>query len=144
MAQAEVFNPFAIVFDLFQTAMKFNETLLATPAVIAARMPVIGAVFHSPFSADYRELALMVSEKADAFSRSASLGSQGGKSLQASFNANSADIRKLWSGSLVSPFDFWRIAERNLAMMTTFFALPGTVLAPIHKGVTNNARRLKV
>ncbi len=142
MARPKSFNPFIIALDLMHTGVRLAETMRHSGAVVEARMPVIWEAMVSPFSADHGELALMVSEKVGAFGRSADLGARAGKTVLAGHNANMADLRRLLSGFPLGLQEWWQMGERNLAMTAQLCAIPGVVLAPIHRKARANARRL--
>lgn len=142
MPRSKSFNPFTIALDLMQTGAKLAETMRHSGAVVEARMPLIWEAMVSPFSADHGELALMVSEKVGAFGKSADLGARAGKSVLAGHHANMTDLRRMFSGMPLNLQDWWRMSERNLAMTAQLWAMPGVVLAPIHRKARANARRL--
>ena len=55
--------------DLAATAVRAGETMLAANAVINSRVGTMGAAARNPITADYAELAKMIPEKLEAFSR---------------------------------------------------------------------------
>jgi hypothetical protein len=125
-----------------QMGARVVETMVATQTVLAARLPMISAAMANPLAADHRELSLMVSEKIDAFGRSGRSVSKAGAAVQKAAQANARDLGRLGGGALL-PTDWLTLFERNMAMATTLMTLPMDALAPIHKGVTSNARRLR-
>jgi len=130
-----------------QSNWRTFETLSAASKVIAARTPIIDAAMRSPLDADHAELARMVPEKVDAFSR-----------------AGAATISAWWTA-----YGSWMAHMQHLGTMT-MRGRPPTVaeladlggrvarltvrtvegraradaksLAPIHRKATSNARRL--
>jgi hypothetical protein len=125
-----------------QVATRIVETMVATQTVLAARLPMMSAAMANPLDADYRELSLMVSEKVDAFGRSGRSVSKAGAAVQRAAQANARDFGRL-GGSGFLPTDWLPLFERNMVMAATLMTLPMEALAPIHKGVTANARRLR-
>jgi len=125
-----------------QIASRLVETAVATQTVLAARLPMISAAMANPLDADHRELSLMVSEKVEAFGRSGRSLSKAGKAVQHAANANARDLTRLGGGGFL-PADWMAVFERNMLMAATLMTLPMEALAPIHKGVTSNARRLR-
>lgn len=123
-------------------ASRLVETAVATQTVLAARLPMISAAMANPFEADHREMSLMLSEKVEAFGRSGRSVSKAGATVQRVANANARDLTRLGGGGL-SATDWMALFERNMAMATALMTLPMDALAPIHKGVTSNARRLR-
>lgn len=143
MARPVPLNPWTLWFNLFQTTSNFWETASGTQAVLAARVPVLLTALYSPGTADHRELALMVTEKVEAFGKSARRSTQNELALKKAWNATTGDLRRMAGGGVFGPMDWWRITERNMAIASALMTLPGEMLAPVHKGVTANARRLR-
>lgn len=119
------------------------ETVASANSVIAARTPIMIDALHKPLDADHHELGLMVSEKVDAFGRSANTVAKAGMSFQGLAEANARDFGRLSGGNWLSPADWWRIGERNMRLAAMSVTLPGRALAPVHKGATANAQRLR-
>lgn len=143
MTKANVLDLWLWPLQSMQTAFKLAETLSSANAVIAARTPMIAAAFADPLNADTRELSRMVSEKSAAFGQSGRSLSAGQRTLHRAVTTNARDFGRLAGGDLLGPAIWWRMAERNLQFWSTFMALPGEALAPIHKRATGNARRLR-
>lgn len=141
MARRQSFNPFTIALDMMATGVKVAETMRNSGTVVEARMPLIWEAMVSPFTANHGELSLMVSEKVGAFGKSANLGARAGKSVLAGHDANMADFRRMFSGMPLGLQDWWQMGERSLAMTAQLMAMPGVVLAPIHRKARANARR---
>jgi hypothetical protein len=130
-------------FEAAQTAVRLMETAVATQSVLAVRLPIISAAASNPFSADHRELSLMVSEKVDAFGRSGRSVANASGVVQRAAAANARDFGRASGGSVLTPMDWLVIFERNILIATTLMSLPMQSLAPVHKGVTANAKRLR-
>lgn len=134
--------------SMTRTGMRLFETLGAANAVIAARMPIIDAAIRSPLTGDHAELALMVPEKVEAFSRA------GSAAVAAWWKAQS-----LWMGHMqhlggmamrghpptVADITDASIKMAALAMdnVEAMARLGSTTLAPVHRKAVANARRLR-
>ncbi|MCW2393594.1 MULTISPECIES: hypothetical protein [unclassified Sphingobium] len=136
-------NPFSMWFDFAQTCIRATETMVSTHNVLLARTPIIMAAWQSPFTADGRELSLMVTEKTDAFGKAARAQDRGARRLRQTGAANARDMQRLASGQPFWPHDWMRLMERNVATTVALMALPGKMLAPYHSAVTANDRRLR-
>lgn len=128
--------------EFARTAMAAGETAVHAQSVIAARMPTLWAAFQNPWTADYREMSLMVSEKVGAATRSARSASASVATVRRAMDGQAETLARIGGGALLSPFDWWGIAERNMAIAAAIIALPGEMLKPYHAGVTANAKRL--
>jgi hypothetical protein len=139
------FNLWTAPLEWARTGAAVMETAVNAQAVIAARMPIIAGAMLSPWTAapwtaEGRELGLMVSEKIDAVGRSA--GSRSGKRLRAALNGQAAAMGRLGGGSWFGPADWFAMAERSTAIAAAMIALPGEMWQPFHTGAAANARRL--
>ena len=126
-----------------KAATHLMETAAATQSVLAERLPLLSEAVLSPLTADRRELSLMVSEKVDAFGRSQRSVTKTGEVLLKAGEDNARDLGRIAGGGLLGPADWMRMFERNVALGAALVALPMQALAPVHKGVTANARRLR-
>ncbi|MBU0557410.1 MAG: hypothetical protein KKD64_04380 [Alphaproteobacteria bacterium] len=136
-------NPFSLWLDLFQTGVRAAETMVSTQNVLLARTPILLAAWQSPFTADGKELSLMVSEKLDAFGKASQVHSRGTRRLRHASDANARDMRRLASGALLWPHEWMAIMERNVAAAVALMAMPGKMLVPYHSAVTANDKRLR-
>lgn len=118
------------------------ETAAATQSVLARRLPLLADAAINPLTADYRELSLMLPEKVDAFGRSQKSIGGVGATMRKTAEANARDFGRMVSGTWLQPNDWVRMFERNVALGSALVTLPMQALAPVHKGVTSNARRL--
>ena len=118
------------------------ETMAATGRVMSARMPTIAAALHNPLTADHGELNLMVSEKVGAFTLSGDAINAAGAAVRRAADANARAFGRMAGGGIVWPSDWMKLAEGNLAAAAALTALPAAALAPVHKRVTANDRRL--
>lgn len=128
---------------LAQTQRDLMETALGAQKVIAARMPTIVAAGQNPWAADYPELFRMVGEKGEAFGLSQGKVSAAARIVKSAGEANARDFGKLAGGTLLGPADWMAMAERNLAAWAALASLPGDALAPVHRRVKGNVRRLR-
>ena len=129
--------------EMAQLATHMMETAVATQSVLAVRLPMISQAAADPFGADHRELSLMVSEKIDAFGRSGRSVAKASGAMRRAAEANRRDLdRALWGG-LLAQMAWIALFERNLLIAASLLTLPMQALAPVHKGVTGNARRLR-
>lgn len=126
-----------------QANVALAETLMSVPPVIAARLPMIATAMRDPLKADTKELTQMVTEKAEAFGRSHQSISAAARKIRAASDANARDLGRLMGGSLFGPADMIRMTERSLSAWAAFATLPAQALAPVHKRVSSNARRLR-
>lgn len=107
-------------------ARRLAEVAFAVPQVVARRTSRMAAA--RPSASDRREMSLMVSEKAAAFSEAW---------IAMSMQAMRVNIA--WSaGFLRSPLVPISAARANAAMLSVFNA----GLAPVHRRAVANARRL--
>lgn len=141
--QAYLLSLWTWPWELARANIALAETLIAAPAVVSARLPAIGEAIANPWTADYRELSLMVTEKLDAFGLSHASVTSAGNKLKAVGEANARDLGRLSGGTPLWPADWLRIAERNLDLFATMTTLPGRAVRPIHRSATANARRLR-
>lgn len=86
-------NLMRLCLDSWQLALKAGETATASSLVIHHRLGMLAAVGLVPSQADIREMNLMVSEKAKAFTKAATvLGNGGAMSPMALVGAYSAAL----------------------------------------------------
>jgi hypothetical protein len=130
--------------EFTRTAIAAGETAMHAQAVIAARTPTLWAAAWNPWTADYRELGLMVSEKVGAARRSARSASASQATMRRAMNGQAAALKQVSGGGFLTPFDWWAVAERNMTIAASLIMLPGEMLKPFHAGVTANAKRLGV
>jgi hypothetical protein len=130
-----------------ETSRRAFETASAANSVIAARMPMIEAAMRSPMTGDHRELARMVPEKVDAFSRAGSATVSAWWTAQSTWmdhfqHLHAAALR--WRAPTAA--ELGRLGERNTAAMLGAIeaaaGLAADTLKPVHAKATSNARRL--
>jgi hypothetical protein len=124
------------------------DLALAAPAVIALRTARMLAAGNAPSAADRREASRMVTEKVDAFSRSA--WAMAAQQQQAALGLSLAFARAWWSAWLTpwNPGGFARpSARRNFhalgrQLQHAQVAALARGLAPLRTTATSNLRRL--
>lgn len=124
--------------------MRVGETIAATNAVLASRSRTIDTAIRNPLDADLAELGRFVPEKLDAFSRAGFAWTIDFWRLQAEAIAQMQDLGALaLSGGQPKRQVVKRVAERSVRLAGKASAAGGRALAPIHKTVTANQKRLK-
>jgi hypothetical protein len=123
--------------------LDFIETLIVAPKVVAARVPVMASAAQNPWLCDYGELTRMVTEKGDALGIAHDKITSASRKLQSASEANARDLGKLAGGAMLLPTDWFEMAERSYSAWAALVALPGEAIAPVHRRVTGNARRLR-
>ena len=147
-------NPFAIWSRLFNAGLemernwrKLAEMLVASASVITVRSGTLRDAAQAPMTADYPEILRMVTEKMTGFTKSglAVVGMQ--------VQMQTALWKQLWrmaalvsKGGVLTPAGLSRlVAMTNASALDALGASAGmgtAALAPLHKTVTANARRL--
>lgn len=148
----DVFNAWSRMmtagWSMTQTGMRMVETMGAANEVMAARTTLIGSAMRIPLTGDHRELARMVPEKVDAFSR------VGSATVAAWWAAQSAWVGEMQNlgtmamrGRPPTAVELAQLGERmtarGLESVEAAAQLGSTALAPVHRKATANARRLK-
>jgi hypothetical protein len=129
--------------EAFQATTRLMETSVASQSVLGVRLPMISEAISDPLGADHRELSRMVTEQVDAFGRSQRALAVAGEAMQRTGSANAAALGRLATGRVLGLADWMAMFERNVSLATTLMTLPMRAMAPVHKGVTANARRLR-
>lgn len=112
--------------------------------VVDRRTRLIAEAMRNPMEGDYAELSLMVPEKVAAFSKAGLAG------LQA-IGVAQADHFALWqkmlmlaaAGKPMTPADGLSFARQSARASKRAAGAPGRIIAPVHKGATDNAKRLR-
>lgn len=134
--------------SMTRTGMQLVETIGAANTVLAVRLPLIQTALCSPLTGDHAEMARMVPEKVEAFSRAGSV------MVAAWWQAQSAWIGHMQHlggvaarGHVPTGAEMADIGARSAALtldMVEATARAGAAsLAPIHRKAAANARRLK-
>lgn len=125
-------SPF-LWFDIWMegctTSLRLFETMAAVPAVVNARMPMIGTAAFDPLHGNWPELHRMVAEKAEAF-------------VQASLSVT-RDMQAIQSEVLRPMRSAKSTAASSARIQHHAVGAAGRALAPLHTAVTGNAKRLQ-
>ncbi|WP_308814764.1 hypothetical protein [Sphingomonas sp. GV3] len=111
------------------TSLRMFETMAAVPAVLNARMPMIGAAAFDPLHGNWPELHRMVAEKTEAF-------------VKASLSV-ARDMHAIQSEMLQPNPSAGSAALSSARIQYHAIGAAGRALAPVHAAVTGNARRLQ-
>jgi hypothetical protein len=131
-------------FDLAATAVRAGETMLAANAVIGSRFGTMQAAARNPITADYAELALMVPEKVEAFSRAGASLMKDAESVQAETGAQIRHVTALMTSGKIPTFsDLFTITGRWASITQKATGAAGRALLPVHAAAMGNARRLR-
>lgn len=126
---------------MLQANIALAETAAGIPTILGARLPMIGAAMFNPWTANHRELTLMVSEKTKAFGLSHKQFERSAQLVRSATEANARALRT-FSMARMWPAEVFDLAEKNLAAAASLVSLPSNSIAPIHKRVSGNAKRL--
>ncbi len=128
-------------------SVKISEMMIASGVVIGARMGLMNAALRSPLDADYAELNRMVPEKVAAMSRAGAVWFDGACQLQRDLAEQFVDVGMLMLGGVPSAKRIAKLADDSSRRGTRALMFPvitgGAAMAPVHKTVTANARRLR-
>lgn len=131
-------------FDLAATAIRAGETMLAANAVIGSRLGTIRAAARDPITADYAELARMVPEKVEAFSRAGASLMKDVESVQAETGAQIRHVTAIMtSGKIPTVSDMFTLTARWMSITQKATGAAGRALVPVHAAATRNATRLR-
>jgi hypothetical protein len=126
MVSGSLFNrSMAAGFDWWRLNGQIAETMIASQAVIATRMTMIGKGMGQPGQLPTAEMARMLPEKMAAFGRA------GSDAAQHVFPTDPA----AWTGSFDAGLQMFEMWERSLAASLAWWK-------PLHAESTANARRL--
>ena len=130
--------------DLAATAVRAGETLMAAHTVIGSRLGTMGAAVRSPITGDYAELAKMVPEKVEAFSRAGASLMKDAEAVQAEAGAQIRHFTALMtSGKMPTFSDLVTLTARWASISQKAAGAGGRALLPVHAAATSNARRLR-
>ena len=129
--------------DLATTALRVGETLVAANAVIGSRVGTMRAAANDPLTADCAELARMVPEKVEAFSRAGASLIKDAESIQAEAGAQIRHATTMMtSGRIPTLGDWCALGARSASIGQKMMGAAGKALLPVHAAATGNARRL--
>lgn len=120
--------------SVWTTGMRIGETMSASNDVIRSRSGTIGDAMRDPLSADHRELALMVSEKSEAFGASGASMMADMMRLRSDMLAQcSAIATVMMTGRLPSARAAKAMSDRSARMTTRAMESGGRALTRVHK-----------
>ncbi len=134
--------------SIAQTGLRVAETMGAAGEVVHARTGLIDSAMRSPMTADHRELARMVPEKVEAFSRAGSAGVSAWWAAQSAWAAEMQHFGVMaMRGRPPTIGELTEIGDRMTALgvksMEGAARLGASTVAPVHRKVVSNARRLR-
>ncbi len=150
-----MFDPFAYhrrlvaaALSMTTIAQRSSEMASASHHVIAKRSEMMAAAARSPIDGNYAELARMVPEKLDAFTRAGAAVASDWWAIQMSLIDEARHFGALAMKGRAPTFaelsaSASRTAEFLLWTFERMSAIGGAGLHPIHATVTANAKRLK-
>ena len=137
-------NLWASGWGMLQTGIKLSETMVAAKAVIENRTNAMAEAVRDPLKGDYAEFNRMILEKVAAFSLSAKATSGDLRAIHKDLAANNRLLADIASGRrMPMPTDMLALFTRSSRIMSRTMASGGTALAPIHRQVVANDKRLK-
>jgi hypothetical protein len=131
-----------------ETSLRAVETVGAANAVIGARSTIIDAAMRSPLTGDHAELARMVPEKVEAFSRAGSAAVTAWWAAQSVWMEHMQHVGSMAlrgrPPTIAEVADLGsRVNALALESIEAAAGLGSSMLAPVHREATSNARRLK-
>ena len=150
-----MFNPFAVwtrmmdaTLELSRAGQRVSETLTASHHVIGVRSDMIRTALESPLDANYTELARMVPEKVEAFSKAGSAIATEWWAMQADMLTQAQQFGAMvMKGRAPTAAELRTMTARNIVHGTRAVersvALTAGAVKPVHARATSNARRLK-
>jgi hypothetical protein len=131
-------------FEMAATAIRAGETMLAANAVIGSRVGTMKAAARNPITADYAELARMIPEKVEAFSRAGASLMKDIESAQAETGAQMRHVTAIiTSGKIPTCSDIFTLTARWASITQKATGAAGRALVPVHAAATSNANRLR-
>jgi hypothetical protein len=129
---------------MMDTASKAAETVEAAGTVIDSRSRMLAKMAHDPTRAGYAELSRMVPEKIAAFSQAGTSVFEDLQAVQTHAMANWMMISMIaLKGRVPTAREIGILTSRSTAIIERGARAGGKALAPVHRGATSNARRLK-
>jgi hypothetical protein len=127
--------------------LRASESWTAASTVIEARAGIAERAMRAPLTGDYAELSRMVPEKIEALSRASAALAGHSLSFGTAFWTEAQFLGAMMlKGRPPTLAEWTTLAERNsayaLTTMETIAAAASGAVAPVHRTVTANARRL--
>ncbi|WP_231923302.1 hypothetical protein [Sphingobium cloacae] len=134
--------------ELARAGHRTAETIAASQDVIEARSDLIRTALRSPLEADYHELALMVPEKVEAFSKAGSAIVGQWWAIHADALTQAQHLGAMaFRGRPPTAAEWNAMTARTIAhgvrALERSVALGAGAVKPVHARATANARRLK-
>ena len=134
--------------ELTRMGQRMSETMAASHDVIGARSGMIRTALGSPLEANYRELARMVPEKVEAFSKAGAAIATEWWAMQADMLTQAQQLGQMaLKGRPPTAVEWSAMTERTIAhgvrALERGVALGAGAVKPIHARATANVRRLK-
>ena len=129
------------------TSVRAAETFGGANKVVAARGAIIGEAMQSPWTADHAELGRMIPEKIDTLSRAGSAAATIWWDSQTAWVKHFQHLGTMaMRGRLPTAAEIGDLGERSATLMLQSIEatarLGAASLAPIHRQVATNVRRL--
>ena len=129
------------------TSVRAAETFGGANKVVAARGAIIGEAMRSPWTADHAELGRMIPEKIDTLSRAGSAAATIWWDSQTAWVKHFQHLGTMATrGRLPTAAELGDLGERSATLMLQSIEatarLGAASLAPIHRQVATNVRRL--
>ena len=129
------------------TSVRAAETFGGANKVVAARGAIIGEAMQSPWTADHAELGRMIPEKIDTLSRAGSAAATIWWDSQTAWMKHFQHLGTMaMRGRLPTLAEIGDFGERSATLMLQSIEatakLSAASLAPVHRQVATNVRRL--
>ena len=133
--------------SMHTTGVRAAETFGGANKVVAARGAIIGEAMQSPWTADHAELGRMIPEKIDTLSRAGSAAATIWWDSQTAWVKHFQHLGTMaMRGRLPTAAEIGDLGERSATLMLQSIEatarLGAASLAPIHRQVATNVRRL--
>jgi hypothetical protein len=139
-----LWDMYSSVFDLAATVVRAGETMVAANVVIGSRVRTMGAAARNPISTDYAELARMIPEKLEAFSRAGASLMRDVESAQAETGAQMRHVTEIMTSGKIPTFsDMFTLTARWASITGKATGAAGRALVPVHAAAMSNATRLR-
>lgn len=133
--------------SMHTTSVRAAETFGGANKVVAARGAIIGKAMQSPWTADHAELGRIIPEKIDTLSRAGSAAATIWWDSQAAWMEHFQHLGTMaMRGRLPTAAEIGDLGERSATLILQSIEatarLSAASLAPVHRQVATNVRRL--
>ena len=133
--------------SMHATGVRAAETFGGANKVVAARGAIMGEAMQSPWTADHAELGRMIPEKIDTLSRAGSAAATIWWDSQTAWMKHFQHLGTMaMRGRLPTATEIGDLGERSATLMLQSIEatarLSAASLAPVHRQVATNVRRL--